>query len=310
LLAPISTRALQPAPFMFGKFSHDWRFPRSPEAEVIRGVTPPRGSLGIWGWAPFLYVESGLRQATRDAHIERLIIPHPRREEYRRRYVDDLVAAAPAAFVDATGPGAFALTDRNIAGHEIMPDLALYIHNNYTQVADLGRSRVYLRNGPDGKLPVTAAEVTAWLARGREAPVNVTSSIGSAKLSAITELPPRTIRGRQVTMIHPPCQVEWDLPPDARGLELEFGFDPKAVADGASNGAEIIIELQHAGFKRLLHRQYLDPRNRPADREPVKLAISLPPFRPHTKLILRTDPGAHGDTAWDWVYLGSLEFQR
>ena len=38
--------------------------------------------------------------------------------------------------------------------------------------------------------------------------------------------------------------------------------------------------------------------------------VTLPDFAPGSILVLRTDPGPYGDTAWDWVYLASLKLHR
>jgi hypothetical protein len=128
--------------------------------------------------------------------------------------------------------------------------------------------------------------------------------------SDVSHLSRRHIDGREVTMIHPPCRLEWVLPMDTRAVALDFGFDPKAVADGTTNGAEIFLDLQDGETTRPLYRRYLDPQRRPADRGSIPLRILLPPFGPSSRLILRSDPGTYGDSAWDWVYLGSLIFQR
>lgn len=112
---------------------------------TIRELTPPGGSLGIWGWRSSLYVETGLPQATRLAHTEALLVAGPWQKFYLRRYFEDLQARAPAVFADAAGPGNFRFTDRATTGHEIYPLLRDWLSENYRYVADLDGVRIYAR---------------------------------------------------------------------------------------------------------------------------------------------------------------------
>lgn len=101
--------------------------------------------LGLWGWVPSYYVLSGMAPATREAHTERLIDYSPSMQYYRGRYLKDLQNNAPPVFVDAVGPGNFVYVFRNVA-HEHFAELAGYIGENYTLVADLDGTRIYVRN--------------------------------------------------------------------------------------------------------------------------------------------------------------------
>ena len=68
-------------------------------------------SLAIWGWAPGVYVLSGISPATRDAIAYYQIgdnqFKGPLREHFRRRFVSDLRRAKPDMFIDAVVPGTF-----------------------------------------------------------------------------------------------------------------------------------------------------------------------------------------------------------
>ncbi len=112
---------------------------------VVRELVPPGESLGIWGWRCSLYVETGRRQATRQAQSEAQIYENAQQGYFLHRYLDDIVAARPVVFADAVGPGNFAFTDRRRA-HEAFAPLRAWIDENYTLVADVDGTRVYLRN--------------------------------------------------------------------------------------------------------------------------------------------------------------------
>ncbi len=103
-------------------------------------------SLAIWGWANDLYVQTGLRKATRAAITPEQIDGGPYSDFLDSAYLSDLRSSDPPVFVDAVGPGSFYYGDRRLAHDAIFPELAAYIRAHYTQVADLHGSRIYVRN--------------------------------------------------------------------------------------------------------------------------------------------------------------------
>ena len=104
----------------------------------------PSESMAIWGWAPRLYVMTGLIPATRDPHAQRQVEHGPQREYYRQRFLRDMLAANPPVFVDAVGAGQFGYSDRGFLGHETFPSLAVHISANYQLVRDIDGARVYV----------------------------------------------------------------------------------------------------------------------------------------------------------------------
>lgn len=114
-------------------------------ADTVRALTTPGEALGIWGWRSSLYVETGLRQATRQAHSEAQLLPGPWQNYFLRRYLEDFQSSNPPVFADAVGPGNFRFQNRKWA-HEIFPALRAWVQAHYTQVADLDGTRLYVRN--------------------------------------------------------------------------------------------------------------------------------------------------------------------
>jgi hypothetical protein len=139
-------RAHEPQPFL-GRFTATRgvlaRWPVS--NELLRHATPGE-RVGMWGWMPVFWVETGLLPATRDGETSRQIEPHPRREYYRARYLSDLRRTRPPVFVDAVGRWNFSFTNRETCGHETFPELRDYIAENYHLVRDVISTRVYVRN--------------------------------------------------------------------------------------------------------------------------------------------------------------------
>ena len=59
-----------------------------------------------------------------------------------------------------------------------------------------------------------------------------------------------------------------------------------------------------------LYRQHLDPFARKEDRGNHSARVVLPPVKAGMRLALKTDPGPHGDAAWDWSYFTRVQIKR
>jgi hypothetical protein len=119
---------------------------QGPVAKELMKYARSGEALGTWGWMNNYYVETGLRQAVSSACTLAEILEGPNREYFCRRYLANLQRSAPPVFVDAVGPGNFYFQDRRLAHDAIFPQLAAYIRAEYTQVADVQGSRIYVRN--------------------------------------------------------------------------------------------------------------------------------------------------------------------
>lgn len=305
-LLPITIRARQPVPNAFGQFAYDWRHPSTQTAMIARALSGKNDSLGVWGWACNLHVETGLRQATRDSNTNWAILPNTQRDYFRAFYLSDLERTRPAVFVDAVGPGAFAFDTRLAQGHEIFPELKEFIRRNYSLVTDLGTARVFARNDLATLKALDQSQLKQILAQGR--PFRLAGT--PPPITPADMLVKKNIHLRQVLFLAAPSRVEWPLDAEVREVAIEYGFDPTAYAQGGSNGAELVMELANETAIWPVYRCMLDPMRRPGDRGPQAALVTLPPFPAGTRLVVRTDPGEFGDNAWDWVYLGDLQLRR
>lgn len=306
-LLPLGWRARQPGPEMFGQFSEDWRRPYSMMGSVLRAYRDTAGSLAIWGWHNSAYVEAGLPQGTRDTASAWSIFETPQRDYYRARYLADMERNRPGLFVDAVGPGAPFFPDRRTQAHETFPALAEYVRTHYRLLLDLWHARIYVRTDVLAQHAYTKTDLQWFIARGRPPQDTETPPDLVVPADAASD----EIGGRVVRMILPPAEVTWRLEGVEREVEVEYGFHPKAYTEGRSNGAWFIMELRAPGQPpQELFRRLLDPARQPADRQQLRTRLPLPPFPPGASLVVRTDAGAFGDNAWDWVYLGRLKFLR
>jgi hypothetical protein len=305
-LAPLGFRLQQTAPVVFGRFAECWRHPYSVGGAILRAYAGPDDALAVWGWKTDLYVDSGMRQATRDPHTPWAIWVNPNRDYYRARFLQDLRRSRPTFFVDAVGPGSSFFENRSGCAHETFPALAELIRQEYFLLVDVGTERIYARwNSPvaaRGKLPVARLQRIARTARASSvAAVPEPASLVPANLGRWD------LEGRSVQMMLPPARMTWVLKGDEREVTVEFGFHPRAYTEGHSNGADLIVELEAPGHPASpLLRRRLDPAREKADRGMLTAHIALPPFVAGTRIIVRTEPGEYGDQAWDWVFLAAL----
>lgn len=119
--------------------------PPDPVATEILRYTQPGDRLAVWGWAPRYYVQTGLPQATREAHTYNELTESGLQAYYYHRYLTDLQRRRPAVFVDDVGPGAFGFVPREHFAHERFPELRAIIARDYRPVAELDHARIYVR---------------------------------------------------------------------------------------------------------------------------------------------------------------------
>lgn len=98
----------------------------------------PVQSLAVWGWAPGLYVLTGIAPATRDSITQHAITNGPLQKYYRTRFLTDLRSNPPDLFIDAVAPDAFMWPEwTGDNGYESDPQLRKFIDDNYIKVDEL-----------------------------------------------------------------------------------------------------------------------------------------------------------------------------
>jgi hypothetical protein len=113
-------------------------------AAVIAQVqkTRPVRSLAIWGWAPGVYVLTGIPPATRDSVGHFIISAGPMQQYFRSRFLQDLSRNPPDLFIDAVATDAFKWPEWAAAdGYESDPSLRKFIDENYVLVYELKSTR-------------------------------------------------------------------------------------------------------------------------------------------------------------------------
>jgi hypothetical protein len=145
LVPQIWWRAREPNPFI-GRFTATQGALAQSEVsrEILRHASPGE-RLGMWGWMPLFWVETGLIQATRDGNFQRQMDPYRYRDYFRARFLHDLSRTGPPVFVDTVGAGSY-FENRAKSAHEVFPELRDYIAENYHLVQDLEGKRIYVRN--------------------------------------------------------------------------------------------------------------------------------------------------------------------
>ncbi|MBS0662184.1 MAG: hypothetical protein JSR48_02895 [Verrucomicrobia bacterium] len=123
--------------------------------------------------------------------------------------------------------------------------------------------------------------------------------------------PMRVFDGRPVQMVETPGQMVFALEPTDRVVTFGYGMDPECYTRGKTDGIDIYVTLDQPGAPpSQLFRRPLHPLTVAADRGSHHLRLVLPPvLRPGARLVLHTDPGPAGDSAWDWAYFAGIRFE-
>ncbi len=307
-LLPLTLRLSQPVPEMLDRLEEARRQPRTAAGNILHAYAQPDDRLGVWGWMCDLHVETGLIQATRQGNTFHCLETSPQIDFYRRLYLADLRQTRPAFFIDAVGPTADFFLERREKGHEVFPDLATYIRENYTELIDLEYARLYVRNDRLNALNSGATRLRELADSGRHirgkpspAPVPI----------AQPHLPQNVIGGRVVRMMLPRAEISWPLTGTEREFHFASGYDPRAYLEGDGNGTLFTAELATPDGANLpLYSRLLDPVHRASDRGLVRDHFPLPPFPAGSRLVLRTSPGPEENSVWDWAYLAGAAFDH
>lgn len=113
--------------------------------DAISKYAKPGDLISVWGWTPQIYVRTGTIHASRESFTERQVSPYPLRPYFEHRYVEDLKRLRPLVFVDAVGPGRFAMWDRSVFAHERYPEVDALITANFDFVDEVDGYRIYVR---------------------------------------------------------------------------------------------------------------------------------------------------------------------
>jgi hypothetical protein len=114
--------------------------------------------------------------------------------------------------------------------------------------------------------------------------------------------------GRILFMVNSPGSLIFALEGREKSLHFKAGLLPGAyTGNGHSDGVEFIVTLRGAdGRSEVIFKQWLNPRDNPADRGDRPFAVPVPAAPAGTQLILTVGPGPNNSNAWDWAYLESL----
>ncbi len=97
--------------------------------------------VAVWGWSPNIFAQGHVKMASRDTIGERVIEPRFDLGYYRERYLKEFKESDPQVFVDVIG--LFMYGNRELFGWETFPELKKIIEENYVQVEETPKFRIY-----------------------------------------------------------------------------------------------------------------------------------------------------------------------
>lgn len=108
----------------------------------------------------------------------------------------------------------------------------------------------------------------------------------------------------------PPGKLSYRLKGDETELHFTYGMTSPTY-ELPTDGVEVSVDLQRPGQPaQLLYRRVYTPRQRPEQRGPQSIQLTLPPFPSGSVVNLSTGRGPDNDGAWDLVYLTKIGFNR
>ena len=109
-------------------------------------------------------------------------------------------------------------------------------------------------------------------------------------------------------LAHAPTRLSISVPPESGKLSLKYGIDPASLLppNEGGDGVTFIVEASTTATSSELWRRHLDPKRDATQQGPQMLTLDVP--RGTTKVILKTDAGPSGNSAWDWSYWADLQF--
>ncbi len=143
-------RMAHPGPFM-GNLVYFHQNPRTKLGQRLATYARPGDRLAVWGWTNHLYIETGLRQATRDAQVGPLLEPGVLQGQFRARYLADLTRSQPALFIDTIGLASLNLQAPEFRHDQNFPALAELIRTGYDLVEEAENARIYRRKDLAGR---------------------------------------------------------------------------------------------------------------------------------------------------------------
>jgi hypothetical protein len=120
-------------------------------------------------------------------------------------------------------------------------------------------------------------------------------------------------RGRKARAFPPPSTFIFPISNAATRVTIGAGVQPSAyTGENHSDGMEVLVSIEAAGqLPRLLAKHFIDPANRPFDRDTQVFVVPLPIGLPgDAHLVVRAGAGPNGDDRWDWGYLETVYFSK
>jgi hypothetical protein len=118
-----------------------------PVSRAILTYASPGDSMAIWGWSPWLFVETGLLHAGLDNIPLWAFRPNPQHDYYVHQFVDGMRESRARLFLDVMVPGNLGYEWLGTKGirYEDIPELRDYVQREFTMVQEINGVKIYTR---------------------------------------------------------------------------------------------------------------------------------------------------------------------
>ena len=141
------------------------RFPptavRAMSLDALRALRVPGSPMIQWGWVYAYYVLTGMTWGTRTGGGHEILEPFfPDKTVFVADFVENLESGRAPVFLDTALEGAPSYPNRELYGHERVPEIADAVRRNYFRCAEFPGARLYLHR----QRYLARAAIRSWCA--------------------------------------------------------------------------------------------------------------------------------------------------
>jgi hypothetical protein len=111
---------------------------------TIKEYTRPGEKMVVWGWADKYYVYTQLIRGCRTEFISFIHGVYGNQQYYYKSFYNELIKSHSPVILDTVAPNQIGFNDKSIYGFENYPEIAEYIHANYSCIKDIDGNRIFI----------------------------------------------------------------------------------------------------------------------------------------------------------------------
>jgi hypothetical protein len=122
----------------------------NPVSKAILIHASPGEAMAVWGWSPWLFVETCLVHSGLESVPLWAFRPNPQQDYFVHQFVDGMKQSNARLFLDVMVPGNLAYDWLGVKGikFEDIPEISEYVHREFTLAEEVAGTKIYVRKRP------------------------------------------------------------------------------------------------------------------------------------------------------------------